>query len=114
MFGGNGADDLAAVGWSWFIGQGELERALAKTFVARGAKQSVELVPNKRRLFRLRLSAQMFPAGGVDMRSDDFEDGAAKRSGHRGRIASRVTASRFRDHRRIPEFSKRNQQLRPQ
>src|SRR2546423_2554049 len=91
----DGADDLAAISRSRFVGEGELECALGQGSVAHAAEQFVKSVSHQRLLFLASLAKKMFPAGGVRLQGDELENGGAERTANRGRIASAITPVSF-------------------
>src|SRR5437868_14207008 len=87
----DGADDLAAITRSRFVGEGELECALGQGSVAHAAEQSVKSGSHQRLLLLASLAKKMFPAGGVRLQGNELEDSCAERTDNSGRIGGANT-----------------------
>src|SRR5204863_8519537 len=101
----HGADVLAAVGWSRFVGKGKVERGLGESGVANAAEKPVKRVAHEWFLFLARLAKKPFPRGDVSLPGNDLKNGGAKRTADRGGIAGDIAAVGFRHHFGIAEFS---------
>src|SRR4051812_27095312 len=76
----HGADDLAAVGWSRFVGQREVESALGQGGVADAAEELIKGVAHERFLFVASLAKKTFPRGDVGLQSNDLKNRGAERT----------------------------------